>query len=308
MSIRCGVVGVGYLGRFHAQKYKSLSSLVGVSDANRARGEEVAKELGVPFYGDYRELFAQVDAVSIASSTLAHYEIARAALNGGLHTLVEKPITAQAVQAIELIELAKNKNRILQVGHIERFNPSFVAAQPYMGAPTFIDAQRFAPFNLRGSDVDVVRDLMIHDLDLVLSLVRSSVKSFSAVGSAIVTREVDLANVRLEFENGAVANISASRISKDAVRMLRLFEKNRFVSIDLGKGGVEVTEKKGELQGTTLPFEIKTLVVEKGDALLAEVKSFVEAITLGRGPVVTGKDAYEALLLAEKIVAQIKSR
>ena len=233
--LRVAVVGVGYLGRFHAQKYASLPGceLVAVADAHPDVGGAVASELGTRAVADYRELLGKVAAVSIVTPTAAHFEIARAFLESGTHVLVEKPITESVGQARTLVAAARQAGRVLQVGHLERFNPAIVAAEPHLRTPRFIDCQRLAPFRERGTDVNVVLDLMIHDLDIVQSIVGSEIEHIDAVGTPVFSPEIDIANARIRFANGCVANATASRVSLKTERRLRIFQDDAYLSLDL---------------------------------------------------------------------------
>ena len=308
--LRCAVIGVGYLGRFHAQKYKLLENaeLVAVSDSKAERAETVASELGVRAVADYRQLVGQVEAVTIAATTSMHYEIAKFCLQNGLHVNVEKPMTATIEQGQELVAIAKSKGRKLQVGHVERFNPALSAAKERLTRPLFIECHRLAPFKPRGVDVDVVLDLMIHDLDVILSLVKSPVKSVSAVGAPVLTRLADIANARLEFESGTIANVTSSRVSQSATRKFRVFEKEHYLSIDFGSGELNLTTKVGEWKDDNIPLEFESWNLEKGDALLEETKSFVNSILDDKPCLVTGEDGLQALVIAEQIRQDIYQR
>lgn len=309
-KVRCAVVGVGYLGRFHAQKYKAIedAELVGVSDANAERVHEVANELGVQAFLDYKALLGKVDAVTIAASTKAHFELAKFFLGNGVHVNVEKPMTSTIAEAEELVALAKVQDLRLQVGHVERFNPALEAAHSKLEMPLFIECHRLAPFKPRGVDVDVVLDLMIHDLDVILSLVKSPVKSVSAVGAPVLTQLVDIANARVEFESGTVANITSSRVSQNATRKFRVFQKKQYLSIDFGTGEVNLTTKTGEWEGESLPLEFESWSLEKGDALLAETRAFIKAIRENKPCVVSGEDGLVAMALAEQVRDDIYKR
>lgn len=309
-KIRCAVIGVGYLGRFHAQKYKMIpdAELVGVADANPERAKEIATELGVSAFLSPNDAIGKVDAVTIAASTQAHYELTKLFLSHGIHVNVEKPMTSTVDQAKELVELAKSKNLCLQVGHVERFNPALQAARAKLEMPLFIECHRLAPFKPRGVDVDVVLDLMIHDLDVILSLVKSPVKSISAVGAPVLTQLADIANARVEFESGTIANITSSRVSQSATRKFRVFQKSQYLSIDFGTGEVNLTTKTGEFEGDNLPLEFEAWSLEKGDALLAETQAFVRSVQTGESPVVSGEDGMVAIRLAEQIREDIYQR
>jgi predicted dehydrogenase len=308
--VRCAVVGVGYLGRFHAQKYKQIeeAELIGVCDASPERGAQVAAELGVPVINDYRELAGKVDAVTIASTTRTHYEIAKFFLQNGVHVNVEKPMTVTIQEAEELVDLAQKKNLKLQVGHVERFNPALASAKERLGVPLFIECHRLAPFKPRGVDVDVVLDLMIHDIDVILSLVKSPVASVSAVGAPVLTKFVDIANARIEFESGAVANVTASRVSQSATRKFRVFQSEQYLSIDFGTGEINLTSKKGEWKDDQIPLEFESWNLEKGDALLAETKAFVNSVRTGAPVVVSGNDGLVAMRVAMQVQREIGAR
>ena len=259
-QVRCAVVGVGYLGRFHAQKYKMIDEahLVGICDASRERADEVSQELGAKAFYDYRDLLGQVDAVTIASTTRAHFEIAKFFLENGVHVNVEKPMTVTIEEGQELVRLARSQDLKLQVGHVERFNPALEAAQSKLQTPLFIECHRLAPFKPRGVDVDVVLDLMIHDLDVILSLVKSPVKSVSAVGTPVLTKVVDIANARIEFESGTIANVTASRVSQGATRKFRVFQQQQYLSIDFGTGEVNLTTKTGDWKDDHVPLDFES--------------------------------------------------
>lgn len=309
-KLRCAVVGVGYLGKYHAQKYKTVSQteLIGVCDLNEETGNRVAAELSVPYFKNAKDLIGKVDAVSIASNTISHFELAKLFLQNDVHVLVEKPITVHSKDAQELCDIAKKKNLRLQVGHVERFNSAFVAAQKKLNKPLFVEAHRLAPFKPRSIDVDVVMDLMIHDLDVLLSLVKSDVKSVSAVGVPVLTQYADIANARVEFESGCIANLTASRVSLNGTRKFRVFQPDQYLSIDFDKGEIALTTKTGEWGKDNLPLEHNTWNLEKADALLEEIKSFIDAILNEKPVPVSGEDALLALTLAEKIIGDIQQR
>lgn len=309
-KLRAAVVGVGYLGRFHAQKYKAIdnATLIGVCDASPERAKLVADELGVKMFSDYRELIGQVDAVTVASTTRTHYEIAKFFLENGVHVNVEKPMTVTIQEAQDLVATSRRKNLKLQVGHVERFNPALQSAREKLGVPLFIECHRLAAFKPRGVDVDVVLDLMIHDLDVILSLVKSPVKAVAAVGAPVLTRFVDIANARLEFESGTVANVTASRVSQNATRKFRVFQHDQYLSIDFGTGEVNLTTKKGEWRDDQIPLEMDAWSLEKGDALLAETKAFVDAILQDKPVVVSGEDGLVAMRVAMQVQAEIAAR
>jgi predicted dehydrogenase len=308
--MRTAVVGVGYLGRFHAQKYRALagSELVGVADPSAAARAALAAELGVPAHADYRELLGRVEAVSIVTPTPLHYAIAREFLEAGAHVLVEKPMTATVAEGERLIEAARRARRILQVGHLERFNAAVQALQPMLAVPRFIESARLAPFKHRGTDVDVVLDLMIHDIDLILSIVRSPVVAVDAIGSSVFSQEIDIANARLRFANGCVANATASRVSLKTERRLRLFQDDAYVSVDLHQKVLTVIRKTGALSADGMPqVDIQETSYDQGDALKAEIEAFLEAAASGRAPPVSGEDGLAALNVAVSIAEQVAS-
>jgi predicted dehydrogenase len=309
-KVRTAVVGVGYLGRFHAQKHRALDNveLVAVCDRNAERSHSVAAEVGTSAVADYRELIGKVDAVTIAATTAEHFPIARFFLEHGVHVLVEKPMTRTSAEAAVLTKLADERKLKLQVGHVERFNPALVAARKSLTTVRFIECHRLAPFKGRGADVNVILDVMIHDLDVILSLVDSKPINASAVGIPVLMDDIDIANARIEFANGAIANVTASRVSTTPQRRFRVFQPNQYVSIDFGNGEVRRITKQGEWNEGAAPLREETWNLEKGDALLAETKAFVEAIVENQPCVVSGADGLASLELAEMIGADIERR
>jgi predicted dehydrogenase len=309
-DVRVAVVGTGYLGRFHAQKYAHLEGarLVGVCDVVEAVGQRVAAETHSRYFADHRDLLGHVDAVVIAATTAAHFELARFFLEHGVHVFVEKPIAQTSQEAAVLTGLAEKKRLKLQVGHIERFNPAFLSARAGLDGIRFIECHRLAPFKDRGTDVDVVLDLMIHDLDVILALVESNPVSVSAVGIAVLTDSVDVANARIEFANGAIANVTASRASTKAQRKFRVWQDSRYVSIDFGDGVVRRVTSRRSDKADEAPLEEETWSLEKGDALRAEAEAFTAAIRNDTPCLVSGRDAEAALALAELITADIERR
>lgn len=294
-ELRAAVIGVGYLGRFHAQKYAALKGvdLVGVADADPQRAAAVAAEVHTQAVADYQELLAQVDLVSVVVPTDGHYAVVRACLEAGKHVLVEKPITQTVAEADDLIALARSQNRLLQVGHLERFNPAWLALRPRIHAPLFIEAHRLAPFKPRGTDVSVVLDLMIHDLDLILSVVDSEVLEVRASGAHVLTDGIDIGNARIEFANGCVANLTASRVSTGTLRKMRVFQKDEYLSIDFGERRLSVARR-----GQDQPILLEQVEVLPGDALMQEVQAFVTAVREARPAPVSGEDGRRALALA----------
>lgn len=315
-KLRAAVIGVGYLGRFHAQKYAALSAahrgveLVGVVDAHAETAQRVAKELGVAAFTDYRELLAggKIDLVSVASTTETHHAVARDCLAAGVHVLAEKPITVTVAQADELIALADAKHLVLQVGHLERFNPAWLAVKDQIKRPVFIEAHRMAPFKARGIDVSVVLDLMIHDLDLILPLVASPVADLRASGVSVLTDGIDIANARIEFANGCVANLTASRTSTASLRRLRVFQHHEYISVDFGDRRIGISRRREALVEGEEPIDTETFQQAPGDALMTEIEAFVAAVTNGTAPVVSGREGRDALAIALEIDRMIAAR
>jgi predicted dehydrogenase len=308
--IRTAVVGVGYLGRFHAQKYASLpnSKLIGVADSSAAARDALATELGTEAVADYRELLGKVDAVSIVTPTPTHHAIAKEFLEAGAHVLLEKPMTVTVAQAEDLIRIARRKKLVLQIGHLERFNAAVQALQPIMGVPRFIESARLAPFKVRGTEVDVVLDLMIHDIDLILSIVRSPVVAVDAIGSSVFSKEIDIANARLRFANGCVANATASRVSLKTERKLRMFQDDAYVSVDLHQKVLTVIRKGAGVGLDGMPqVAIEENNFEQGDALMSEIEAFLQAAESGTEPPVSGEDGLAALRMAISITEQVES-
>jgi predicted dehydrogenase len=308
-KLRVAVVGVGYLGRFHAQKYAQLPGCVlsAVVDSRAESAAAVAQELKTRAVGDFRELLGQVDAVSIVTPTPAHFDMARRFLEAGVHVLVEKPITETVEQAQTLIDAAQHARRVLQVGHLERFNPAIIAAEPVLRTPRFIECQRLAPFRERGTDVNVVLDLMIHDLDIVQSIVGCPITAIDAIGTPVFSAEIDIANARIRFANGCVANATASRVSLKTERKLRIFQDDAYLSIDLQQKILTVIRKQAVPPGEArLPVSIDEQSFDQGDALLTEIEAFLAACRGERAVVVSGEDGMRALQTAVTITAAVR--
>src|SRR6202167_3161877 len=306
--MRTAVIGVGYLGRFHAQKYASLanSQLVGVADPSAAARSAVAAELKVAAHADYRELLGQVDAVSIVTPTPLHYEVAKAFLESGASVLVEKPMTVTVEEGESLIQIARHAKRTLQVGHLERFNAAVQALQPVLTVPRFIESARLAPFKHRGPDGDGVLDLILHDIDLILSIVRSPVVAVDAIGSSVFSQEIDIANARLRFANGCVANATASRVSLKTERKLRLFQDDAYISVDLQQKVLTVIRKAAGVGADGMPqVAIEENTYEQGDALKDEIAAFLESAATGCAPAVSGEEGLLALRTAVSIAEQV---
>lgn len=309
-KIRTAVVGVGHFGRFHAEKYAGLAAaeLVAVVDIDRARAELVAKELGVRPVFEYREILGQVDAVSIVVPTALHYEVAKAFLEHGQHVLVEKPITDDLAQADELIGLARENGLTLQVGHVERFSAVRLGIEGIVEDPVFIECNRLAPFPARGADIDVILDLMIHDIDIILDLVGAPVVEVHAVGVPVLTDEVDIANARVRFANGCIANITASRVSMKDERKMRIFQRHAYLSVDFLNNSVVIAGVP-DAETFTGPGSVKVEErhFEEGDKLAREIEAFVGAVTDGSPPLVSGEDSRRALEAALMIRSCLES-
>jgi len=316
-TLRVGVVGTGSLGYHHARILRDVraAAFAGFYELDAERAHTVSRELGVRAYSSLDALLADVDAVSIVVPTRAHHAVARQALAAGKHLLIEKPMTATLDEADDLLALARARGMLVQIGHIERFNRAIRAALPHVDHPLFMDSDRLAPFNPRGADVAVVLDLMIHDIDLLLTLTGAKVRDVSAVGIPVLTPSVDIANARITFENGAVATITASRVSRDRMRKLRIFQRNGYLSLDLAAGtgelyrlrtGVDFAALAVAAQPLEAFVERVTLAAPEGEPLKLELESFVAALR-GESPVaVTGEDGREALAVALRIVRDIE--
>lgn len=306
-DVRVGVVGVGHLGRHHARLLAGASGarLVAVSDLSEERAQAAASTTGATVFTDYRALIGQVDAVSIAVPTVDHVTVAREFLEAGVHVLVEKPMTTTLAEAEALIALAERAGRVLAVGHTERFNPAVSAAIPLVTHPRFIEVHRLSGFPERSLDIDVVFDVMIHDLDIILAIDPSEVVSVEAVGVPVLSPKVDIANARLKLASGCTVNLTASRISRDKVRKVRFFQPHMYVSVDYGDQELDVwrvepqPERRPKIEGGPVP-------VEKGEPLGRELQDFVDAVRTGRAPRVTGRDGYRALQLATRVAEAIE--
>jgi len=308
-TIKTAVVGVGYLGKFHAEKYNTIpnSELVAVVDANTEVAKEIATKLGVQSLTDYTELKDKVDAVSIVVPTQLHYDTAKFFLKNGVHVLLEKPITTTVEQATELVEIANNNKLIFQVGHLERFNPAILALKDIINTPLFIESHRVAPFNPRGADVNVILDLMIHDIDIIMNMVNSKVTHIDANGVKVLSNDIDIANTRLQFESGCVANVTASRAGLKSERKMRLFQHDAYIAIDFQNKKLGVHRKgEGEMHPGVSNIDSEEQTFEQGDALFSEIESFLNAITNKTAPVVSGEDGRLALETALKITELLK--
>ena len=307
--IKTGVIGVGYLGRFHAQKYAAMEGvhLVGVADIDQEKARGVADECGCRPYADHRALLQEVDAVSIVVPTSLHHRIASDCIDAGVDILLEKPMTVTLAEADELIRRCEEKGLVLQVGHLERFNPALLAMEPYLTLPVFIESNRLSTFKNRGVDVDVVLDLMIHDIDIILHIIKSPLKSIQTVGAPVITATTDIANARLMFENGATANVTASRISRDNMRIMRIFQPYSYINVDFAKRTFMTLTVTNEILDSGMPREdIQVRTFEAGDALRSEIEDFLQHVTNRTRPVVSGHEGRRALDVALQVMAQIR--
>jgi len=305
-KIPVAVVGVGYLGKFHAEKYAAAedADLIAVVDVDEARAGEVADKLGTRALTNYAQLFGQVRCVSIATPTLQHYAIAREFLEQGIDVLVEKPLTVDPNQARELVQLAESKEAILQVGHLERFNPAIRKLESVIKEPKFVECHRLAPFVERGTDVNVVLDLMIHDIDVIASLVRSPVDRVEAVGVPVLTDKPDIANARITFSNGCIANVTSSRVSLKRERKVRFFQPDAYISIDYDQRRAQIFYKP-PVGASWLDIRGETIEIKEGDALADEIHSFLECVRKRTLPLVSGADGLRALEIAAMISSQL---
>ncbi len=324
-KLKVAVIGTGHLGKLHTKMFKSMENceLVGVYDSNQEQLKSVSSEFNVPGSSSLDELLKKVDAVSIAATTTAHYELAKKCFEFGVHVFIEKPITTTIKEAEELVDISEKKNLNLQVGHIERFNPALVSMEKYIDEPKFIQTDRLAQFNPRGTDVAVVLDLMIHDIDIILSLVKSDVVDVQANGVAVVSDHLDIANARLQFANGAVANVTASRISQKKLRKMRIFQKDSYIALDFVTGVAEsyrLVAPDAEVSPSLISFgEIgvgdkrKKLVYEQPEqkelnALQYELQLFVDSVIKKTKPLVSGIDGLRALKVAQIIIQKIEGQ
>ena len=325
-KVRVGILGVGHLGRLHASLYREVDAaeLVGVYDIDTEKAQSVGKELKIPVYEDRNELLADIDAVNIVTPTTTHFECAQAALDHDCHVFIEKPIMSDEKQAEDIIEKAAAKNKKLQVGHIERFNPAVLALSDVELKPVFIESHRLASFNPRGTDVAVILDLMIHDLDLILSLVKSDPVQIEASGVGVISNTIDIANARIQFASGCVANVTASRISNKKMRKMRIFQPSAYISLDFVEGFSEIyylsEDDKKSYQDGTLAFSLgkidtggakKSIKYNKlqrsgVNPLKQELISFMESITAGITPVVGGTEGLAAVRLANQVMQKIE--
>ena len=316
-SVRVGVIGTGHLGSHHVKHFAKMkeATLVGVFDTDQNQSKKIAKKYNTKSFSSLKSLVKKTDAISIVTPTESHAKIALKCINYGKHVFVEKPMTKTILEADDLVYSAKKNNVILQIGHIERLNPALIALKPYHVEPRYIEIQRLAPYQSRGSDIPVVLDLMIHDIDIILSIVKSKVKSIKATGLSILTKSIDIANARIQFENGAVASMTSSRIAKNKIRKVKIFQNKLYSTIDLLLGLTEIYQVKGYTKdklesSTNFLFEIdnqkkiisyKKPLVKKEDALKLELINFVNSIDGRDKPIVNGLEGREALKVAIQI-------
>lgn len=309
--VKTAVIGAGYFGKFHAEKYHRLpqAELVAIADVNLANAQAIAQKYNAQAYTDYRELVGKVEAVSIAAPTSQHYEIAKFFLENNIHVLVEKPIATTVTEARSMIAIAKEKHRVLQVGHLERFNNVFLAIKHIVEKPSYVESLRLAPFKPRCNDVNVILDLMIHDIDMIQNVIQDDIKNIYANGTSVLTDEIDIANARIEFENGCVANVTASRNSLQVARKLRVFQHEKYLSIDLQNKKISYHHKGESAFFPGVPELVhEEQTFEHGDALLDEIASFLDCVINNKRPIVTGEDGKRALDTANKITQIITNQ
>ena len=304
--ISAAVVGVGYLGKFHAEKYAASdkATLIAVADIDAARARDVSASVGTQVVTDYRQLFGRVQCVSIAVPTRFHHAVAKDFLNAGIDVLIEKPLAMDLEQAQELVELSKSNDCLLQVGHLERFNPAIRRLEGVIKEPKFVECHRLAPFVERGTDVDVVLDLMIHDIDVIASLVRSTVAKVDAVGVPVLTDKPDIANARLTFANACIANVTASRVSVKRERKVRFFQSDAYISIDYDQHRAQIIYKPPPGAGW-LDLRAENIEFKEADALADEIDSFLDCVRTRSVPLVSGVDGLNALQIASMIRDQL---
>lgn len=306
--ISTAVIGVGYLGKFHAEKYAELpiSDLIAVVDIDENRAKEIAAKHQVSAYTDYMQLLGKVDAVSIAAPTSLHHKITKDFLSKGTHVLIEKPITVTVEEADELIDLAKANHLLIQVGQLERFNAAILELDKVLKQPMFIESHRLAPFNPRATDVNVVLDLMIHDIDILLNIVKSNIQSIHAAGVPVICDHADIANVRMQFNSGCVANVTASRISTKNQRKIRIFQKDTYISVDFASREITLIRRNEKNSNSVVPgMEFQQMCFTEADVLEDELTSYVQSVSTRKAPVVSGHAGRKALAVALDIMGQV---
>lgn len=307
--MKIGIIGVGSLGQHHARVYSQIPEieLFGVCDVDKKRAEKIAKNFNATAFSDYKEIIGKVDAVSIVVPTPLHYTVAKDFLTAGIHCLVEKPITEDVSQAEELLKIANEKNIILQIGHIERFNTAVIEAQKHIKSPKFIEAQRLGPYDPRVAHIGVVMDLMIHDIDIILTLVNSKIVQMDVIGAKVLSQKEDIANVRLKFENGCVANISASRVSLDKFRKIRIFQDDTYISLDYAGQSLKIYKKKSDVVSSMSDIEVIKPKLKTEEPLKREIEHFINCVKTGKPPLVTGEHGRDALEVAIEILKKLKN-
>jgi predicted dehydrogenase len=307
-TLKTGVIGVGYLGKFHAQKYANMPGveLIGVVDTNQTCAEAIAVEYACRPYCDYKQLLPLIDAVSIVVPTVHHYQVALDCIDAGVDILLEKPMTVTLAEADDLIDKAEKKNLVLQIGHLERFNAAVQAMEPFLTTPVFIESSRISTFKSRGVDVDVVLDLMIHDIDIILNIIKSPLKMIHTVGAPVVTGSTDIANARLIFENGATANVTASRISRTNIRKMRIFQPGSYINVDFANKKVMTIHLTDEILASGMPKqEVTVETFANHDALKSEIEHFIDNVRNRTRPSVSGHEGRRALDVALQVISQI---
>ncbi|MDA9181205.1 Gfo/Idh/MocA family oxidoreductase [Gammaproteobacteria bacterium] len=305
-KVKIAVIGIGYLGEFHAQKYKANKNadLIGVVDTNKQRSEEISNSIGVKSYNDYKSIIDQVDAVSIVVPTNLHYKIAKFFIENKKHVLIEKPFASNTAEARKLKKISEKNKTILQIGHLERFNKAFVELKDKVKNPLFIECNRISPFKIRGTEVDVIMDLMIHDLDIIMSINKSKIKNIQASGISVLTSKTDIANARIVFEDNCVCNLSSSRISDKIERKMRVFQKNSYFSLDYQNSSLGTYKKIKNKNAVSIEKKEKSF--PQNDSLKDEIDSFVKCIKNNKKAVVDASDGLNALTYALKISNLIK--
>jgi predicted dehydrogenase len=302
--VRVAVVGSGYFGRFHADHYarNKRAELVAVVDTDEGRARAVANEFGGEAVSDHRNIIGRVDAASVAVPTPLHYDIARELIEAGIHVLVEKPLADSVESGRKLADLAAERKRVLQVGHIERFSSAYRTLAKIISDPLYFESYRIAPWKNRGVEVDVILDLMIHDIDMIIGLVDSPVAQVDAVGTPVLGKRIDIGNARITFESGCIANVTASRVSYKTERRMRVFARNQYLSCDLGEGRINGYRLRGDpmTQGLAA-IATETYEIEKQDSLANEIDAFLDCVTTGAKPLVDGQAGCEALRVASMI-------
>ncbi len=305
-KVKIAVIGIGYLGEFHAQKYKANKNadLIGIVDTNKQRSEEISNRIGVKSYNDYKSIIDQVDAVSIVVPTNLHYKIAKFFIENKKHVLIEKPFASNTAEARKLKKISEKNKTILQIGHLERFNKAFVELKDKVKNPLFIECNRISPFKIRGTEVDVIMDLMIHDLDIIMSINKSKIKNIQASGISVLTSKTDIANARIVFEDNCVCNLSSSRISDKIERKMRVFQKNSYFSLDYQNSSLGTYKKIKNKNAVSIEKKEKSF--PQNDSLKDEIDSFVKCIKNNKKAVVDASDGLNALTYALKISNLIK--